>query len=98
MHFIFLNKSIVGSAWLTMKVSRAGGWPPATWAVGVEVRPGEDSPPGREPAPRPTGGGRAEKDEETESGACLGPRRAAGRALSVSGQCRGHVAGPACAL
>ena len=20
-----------------MKVSRAGGWPPATWAVGVEV-------------------------------------------------------------
>lgn len=91
----FFYESTEGRAWLNMKVSRASGWPPATWAAGAGVRPGEDNPPGREPTPRPSGWGRAENDEETKSRACRGlPAAARRRRL----QCQEHVAGPDRAL
>lgn len=78
---------------LKMKVSRASGWPLATWAAGAGVRPGEDSPPGREPTPRPSGWGRAENDEETQSRACRGLRlRPGGGAVSVRSTWPGRTA------
>lgn len=47
-----------------MKVSRAGGWLPATWAAGVRVRPGADGPHlAGSPGPAPAGGARAENDK-----------------------------------